>query len=126
MNKNIILILLSILAVSSCKKKVQSYRYFGYIYNSIDSTPYDSKNFKLWQKGGKNVANPETPFTTNCNGYFSVQNIVLTESKLAWPSFDGSTAYVGPIFPEAKSKMFSISENANILNFDTIYIKPYH
>jgi hypothetical protein len=121
------MLLLIIVFFSACKKKnKKQYRFIGYIYNSIDSTPFTNTNFKLWEKGGTYLADHETPFTTDDNGYFDLTNDGTDGVSVSWPSYCDCAGYLGPQMPSAKYDNFNSETNLRTVYYDTIYSIPYH
>jgi hypothetical protein len=124
---NFSLLLLFILSMSACKKRERKYRYYGYVYNSIDSTPFKNTNFKLWEKGNTYGKNHETPFVTNNNGFFDITNSGGEGSSVAWPSYVDAAGYLGPILMlGTKDQICNSDGTLCTITFDTVYITPYH
>lgn len=86
----------------SCKKDKDDpaniATYTGYIYNAADSTPYANTSFKLYQLDGGNLGNgyksteEVKPFTTNDEGYFSVEFNVISNGTI-WVCFTDTKNY---------------------------------
>ena len=116
------------IAFNSCNHKdKQQFRFFGYIYNSNDSTPFTNTNFKLW-KGHDNASttDKETFFTTDSKGYFDITNDGLNGVEVAWPSYINGAGYFGPPIMTPKSQITSSVNKIVTLAFDTLYTTPYH
>jgi hypothetical protein len=120
------LLLFIIVIASSCKKKTRMFRFYGYIYNSIDSTPFKNINFKLWEKGYTGSAPHETPFTTDSKGYFDITTEVGNGTSICWPSYCDCAGYLGPESLDAKSEFLNSDGTLNTIVFDTVYTTPYH
>jgi hypothetical protein len=129
MKTNIIKIsifIILIASISSCKKRIRKYRIYGYIYNSIDSTPFKNTNFKLWEKGYTGSAPHETPFTTDSKGYFDITNDGKNGSAVVWPSYCECASYLGPNMATNKSEFQNSDGTLYTVVYDTIYTTPYH
>jgi hypothetical protein len=120
------LLLILIISLTACKKRERKFRFYGYIYNSIDSTPFANTNFKLWKKGYTYGADHETPFITDDNGYFDLTNDGTDGSSIAWPSYEDAAGYLGPQTLSPKSEFLNSDGTLNTVVFDTVYTTPYH
>jgi hypothetical protein len=119
-------LLLCIISVTSCKKRERKFRFYGYIYNSIDSTPFKNTHFKLWEKGSTYSQDHETPFTTDVNGYFDLTNDGKNGVSVTWPSFCYCASYLGPALPSPKPDFLNSDGTLQTIFYDTIYTTPYH
>ncbi len=103
--------------------------FIGYIYNSIDSTPFQDTEFKVYFYN-KNpltgeVTLDEDFFYTDENGYFN-HTTDMVQGVLAWPSyFEG--AFNGPPHFGAPNRFTEDEENRVYTHYyDTIYTTPYY
>ena len=132
MNKIILTLTVFILFLNSCgkdKKKVFTYKRLGYIYNSIDSTPFKNTEFKVYHYNPSMAGLPgeleETLFFTNGKGYFEVTTSI-TSAVIVWPSYFTGAGYSGPPHFGTSKRYVTDNEN-NIVTFyyDTLYTTPY-
>jgi hypothetical protein len=123
---NFSLLLLFILSISACKKRDRKYKYYGYVYNSIDSTPFKNTNFKLWEKGNTYGQDHETPFLTDNKGYFDFTIAAGNGLFVTWPSYNDAAGYLGPDKLLFKSEFLNSDGTLNTIVFDTVYTTPYH
>jgi hypothetical protein len=120
-------LLFIIFSLNACKKKNKvQYKVYGYIYNSIDSTPFTNTNFKLWEKGNTYDSDHETPFMTDDNGYFDITIDVGKGISVCWPSFCDCAGYLGPQLSDPVSETINSETNLHTIYYDTIYSIPYH
>lgn len=128
--KNIIIFCCIASFLLSCNKNKKPdfrYRVIGYIYNSIDSTPFENTQFKIYNLShtlsGKKTQ--ETFFTTDSKGYFDVTSSF--GGLLAWPAYFDGAAYTGP--PHFGFSGTNYTDETNriyVTTMDTIYTTPYH
>jgi len=130
MKNKIIYILGICLFLISCKKQdtnVITYNHIGYIYNSIDSTSFNSTEFKLYnlERGvSQNKIEQEHFFYTDEGGYF---NFTTKQSVglLAWPSFHFGSAYTGPPYFSTSRSSEKDADGNYTYHYDTLYTEPY-
>lgn len=132
MKKHTIIIIIFALFINSCSKhRTQAFKYrvIGYIYNSIDSTPFVNTQFKVYQYSPSNLGSKskteETFFYTDDGGHFDIT--CSHAGILVWPSYHMGAAYIGP--PYLGNGVKSETDEVNkiyITYFDTLYTTPYH
>ena len=132
MNKVILTLTVLVLLLASCgkdKKKVFTYRLIGNIYNSIDTTPFKTTEFKIYYYHPSTAGLPselkEDYFYTNNKGYFDATTSI-SGGLVVWPSYSHGASYSGP--PEfGEPKRYVTDNEKNIVTFyyDTLYTTPY-
>ncbi len=120
MRRTIILLLLALI-IFGCKKENKEkdkvvYNYHGYIYKLSDSTPYTNTSFVCYQgKPRTSVEDPQeeiVPFTTDGNGYFSIDITPIggIGTMVCWPdhysSYEGCPEH-GSYLPKSEYDKYS-------------------
>jgi hypothetical protein len=114
--------------VTSCEKQRSfKFRYYGYIFNKVDSLPFANTQFKFYYKPNSvNTSGVNKYFYTDSNGFFDE-----TYDELAgfpcWPAYHTGAAYLGPI--KFNSKQNSTQDVENFIktqNYDTIYTDKWY
>jgi hypothetical protein len=129
--KYLIVLCSVLLLFASCRKKKQViFRFYGYVYNSIDSTPFSETQLKLYEPNPTNIIKfRESFFTTDDDGYFDISNNGEQGKQVAWPSYSHiSPDYVGPPSMRADSSTSEFGDDKVIhtMYFDTLYTVPYY
>ncbi len=120
-----------ILSVSCTKRKqpIDKFILVGYIYNSIDSTPFKDTRFKFYSYKKNPLTGEEDLkedfFYTDEEGYFNHTTSMIM-GKIVWTSyFDG--AYNGP--PPFGNVQRENRDDVNRIYtyyYDTLYTTPYY
>lgn len=123
----IIILLFSLIACDKEQFKPYTIKRIGYIYNSVDSTPFSNTKFKIFRSMGKYKEPEEEFFTTDNSGYFNYTSSMRFGS-ICWPAYFEGAAYLGPpLFINGKEKEETDIENKIITySYDTLYTTPYH
>jgi len=126
-----LLLLFSLLFTSCVKDKQEPYKniHIGYIYNSIDNTPFVNTKFKIYNftqaTGASNSKTEESLFQTDNNGYFN-HSTEMYMGELVWPSYFEGAAYAGPPPLGDPVKWEQDEDNkTNTYYYDTLYTTPY-
>jgi hypothetical protein len=120
--KQLFFLILGFLFMFSCDDGTPHiFRHRGYIYSSIDSTPFKNTQFKVYNQ---NYIHPDrsitTLFYTDSTGYFDVSASHM--GGIYWPSYYDGAGYMGP---HGIDPYTGIDSAISIYEYKA-YTKPWH